>query len=75
MMSAARAVTPSATVPSCTSTVIEAGSTVVAGAVVPGADAPEGVDAWGVLAIGAELLALAAAVGLLRRRARIADPA
>jgi uncharacterized protein (DUF305 family) len=41
----------------------------------PGADAPEGVDAWGVLAIGAELLALAAAVGLLRRRARIADPA
>lgn len=34
----------------------------------PGADAPEGVDAWGVIAVSAELVALAAFAVLLRRR-------
>lgn len=40
----------------------------------PGATAPEGIDAWGGLAIAAELVALAAAVLILRKR-RLAVPA
>lgn len=40
----------------------------------PGATAPEGIDAWGGLAIAAELVALAAAVPILRTR-RPAVPA
>ena len=34
----------------------------------PGAAAPEGVDVWGIIAVAAELAALAAAVPLLRQR-------
>ena len=34
----------------------------------PGADAPEGVDVWGVIAVSAELVALAVSAALLRRR-------
>ena len=40
----------------------------------PGADAPESVDLWGVIAVGAELLALAAAAAVLRREP-VAQPA
>ena len=40
----------------------------------PGATAPEGIDAWGGLAIAAELVAFTAAVLVLRKR-RLAIPA
>ncbi len=38
----------------------------------PGTAAPEGIDAWGVVAVTAELLALVAAAVVLRRGARLA---